>query len=87
MPLEILTLQDLLQFKCSLVEEIKNILGRQEQKELKTLKSTEVCKMLRITPATLQNMRRNKIINASKIGGTFYYLYEDIIQLLPGKKK
>jgi hypothetical protein len=87
MPLEIPTMQDLAQFKHAMLEEIQTLLNGHTMKEARTLKSAEVCKMLRITPATLQHMRKSKIINATKISGTFYYLYDDIIQMLPRKKE
>jgi len=86
MPLEIITLQDLEQFKASILSEINLMLNGQQPSASKMMKSTEVCRMLRITPATLQHLRRKKIVNASKIGGTFYYLYDEIANMLPRSK-
>lgn len=86
MPLEIVTIQDLQQFKSSIIEELKAMFTKPVPKQEKMLKSTEVCRMLRISAGTLQNLRKNKTIVASKIGGTYYYLYDDICNMLPKKR-
>ncbi|MEP7238747.1 MAG: helix-turn-helix domain-containing protein [Ferruginibacter sp.] len=85
MPLELITTQDLLQFKNTLIQEIKLMLDDARGQEQKLLKSAEVCKMLRISAGTLQGLRKNNLIPHSKIGGTYYYPFKDIAKMLPGK--
>jgi len=89
MQIEILTKNDLNQFKTELLEELKVIISKAKpnatpQKEW--LKSYEVRKLLNISPGTLQTMRVNGIISYSKVGGIFYHSYADICKLLEGKK-
>ena len=83
MPLELLTLKDLQEFKVQLFEELKKILAADKLPESKNLlKSKDVCRMLKISPRTLQNLRNNETIIYSKLGGTLYYEYDDIKQLI-----
>jgi hypothetical protein len=91
MQIEILTKNDLNQFKSELLVELKSIINNAKpnsnsnlQKEW--LKSYEVRKLLNISPGTLQTMRVNGIITYSKVGGIFYHSYADICKLLEGKK-
>ena len=50
------------------------------------VKSGEVCKILRISASTLQTMRKRGKIPYSRLGGMLIYQYEDVKNLLPGKK-
>ena len=84
MPLELITIDDLVHFKNSILEEIKKLFQKEVPTVEKNLKSKEVCKLLRVSTGKLQNLRKNKTIPARKIGGTYYYLHEDITNLLPG---
>lgn len=89
MQIEILTKNDLNQFKTELIEELKVMISKtkpaaNQQKEW--LKSYEVRKLLNISPGTLQTMRVNGIITFSKVGGIFYHSYADICKVLEGKK-
>ena len=83
MPLELLTIKDLQDFKNELVSELKEMLMKNQSNEpKKLLKSREVCKLLRISPGTLQNRRRNNTVPFFKRGGILYYPYEDIEKLM-----
>lgn len=83
MPLELLTLKDLNDFKAELIRELKQLLSKSDlSKPKKLLKSREVRSMLRISPGTLQNLRRNETLCYRKIGGIIYYHYEDIERLM-----
>ena len=83
MPLELLTIKDLQEFKKELISEIKKMLIQQGSNEpQKLLKSPEVCKMLRVSPGTLQNLRRNNTVVFLKIGGILYYRFDDIERLI-----
>lgn len=89
MQIEILTKNDLIEFKSELLNELKSFIGKTKsatpQKEW--LKSHEVRKLLGISPGTLQSMRVNEVITYSKVGGIFFHSYADICKLLEGKNK
>lgn len=89
MQIEILTKNDLIEFKSELLNELKSFMGKTKsstpQKEW--LKSHEVRKLLGISPGTLQTMRVNQVISYSKVGGIFFHSYADICKLLEGKNK
>ena len=87
MSLQILTKEDLHQFKTDLFEELKNILSGHSNQPRKWLKSYEVREMLNISPGTLQNMRVQGTITFTKIGGLTFYAYEDIVKLMESNKK
>jgi phage pi2 protein 07 len=83
MPLELLTIKDLHDFKTELLRELKQLLSKDDDTiSKKLLKSPEVCKILRISPGTLQNLRRNETLGFRKLGGIIYYHREDIERLL-----
>lgn len=86
MAIEILTKEDLNQFHKSLLEDIKEILKGKNQQTKKWLKSTEVRKLLNISPGTLQNLRINGTLTYTKIGGIVYYDHSDIEKVLNGNK-
>jgi hypothetical protein len=87
MSIEILTKDDLFQFKNELLADIKKILKSEENSTLKKwLKSKEVIKLLKISPGTLQNLRINGTLTYTKIGGTLYYDNSDIEKLLNNNK-
>jgi Helix-turn-helix domain len=86
MPLELLTIKDLHDFKVELMQELKQLLLKKENVEPKRLlRSPEVRKILRISPGTLQNLRRNKTLCYKKLGGIIYYYPEDIEKLITKK--
>lgn len=89
MATEILTKDDLIDFKTELFEELKTILKGKgvnlQQKEW--LKSYEVRKMLGISPGTLQNLRINGSLSYTRIGGLMYYKYDDIQKMMDENKK
>jgi hypothetical protein len=87
MPLELLTVKDLQQFKIELIADIKKLFIQDPAPPKILLKSTEVCKMLRISEGTLQNLRKNGTMAFSKVGGILYYRTEDIDVLLRRKRQ
>ena len=82
MAVEILTKQDLNEFRTLLLNDFKEILMNKPQETKKWLKSTEVRKLLNISPGTLQTFRVNKTLSYTKIGGIIFYAYQDIEKLL-----
>ncbi len=83
MPTQILTIDDLREFKTELLTEIRNIFNQQQSPASKQwLKSSEVRRMLHISSGTLQTLRINGTLPFTKIGGTMYYKLSDIEALL-----
>ena len=83
MQIEIITKEDLKQFKAELVQELKEALrGDAKTTAKEWLKSIEVRKLLNISPGTLQNLRIKGTLRYTKIGGIMYYRHSDIMKLL-----
>jgi ribonucleotide reductase beta subunit family protein with ferritin-like domain len=83
--IELITKEDLKQFKSELLAEIKQIIKPGAGESKQWLKSVEVRKMLSISPGTLQTLRINGTLRFTKVGGMMYYKLEDIHKLLEGK--
>jgi hypothetical protein len=79
---QILTKQDLTEFRTLLLNDFREILQSRPQQTKQWLKSTEVRKLLNISPGTLQTLRINKTLSYTKIGGIIYYAHQDIEKLL-----
>jgi hypothetical protein len=80
---QIVTLWDLEILKKELLDEIRNILKQNEgSPSKKWLKSSEVKKLLGISTGTLQNLRVNGSLSHSKVGGIYFYDYNDIAKLI-----
>lgn len=79
---EIITKEDLQQFKNELIQEIRSIIKPTQSETKGWLRSTDVRKMLKISPGTLQNLRINGTLRFTKIGSIMFYKYEDIVCLL-----
>lgn len=81
MAVELITKQDLVEFKQEILQAISGLVGgNQDNREW--LKSADVMKMLNISPGTLQNLRINKTLPHTKLGGTYYYPKADVQRLL-----
>lgn len=87
MAIEIITKEDLQTFRFQLLDDLKNIIHTKPQKQKQWLKSSEVRKLLKISPGTLQNLRINGTLAFTKIGSIIYYSYEDIEAILEGNNK
>lgn len=87
MAVEILTTDDLYEFKLELLEEMKNaIQSLKPQEPKKYLKSSEVMELLSISLGTLQNLRLNGTLPYSKIGGIILYEEKEIERVLDENK-
>lgn len=86
MAVEIITREDLDEFREILLKDIKALLGTSPTDQPKWLKSYQVKNLLKISPGTLQNLRVNGTLRFTKIGGILYYKYEDILRVLEGEK-
>ena len=88
MATEIITTDDLREFKTELLEEIRQLFKEHNgEPSKKWLKSYEVRKILNISPGTLQNLRLNGTLPYTKIGGVMYYDYADIQKMLQSRKQ
>ncbi len=76
-----ITKKDLLHFYNLMVSDIKEMIGNTE-KPAQWLRSSEVRKLLKISPGTLQNLRINGTLNYKQIGGIIFYKYDDIQKML-----
>lgn len=80
---QLLTIGDLQDFKRELLNELLNILKDKPAHGVKQwLRSSEVRKMLGVSPGTLQNLRINRKLSFSKIGGIVFYKHDDINRLM-----
>lgn len=86
MAVEIITREDLNEFRNVLLNDLKELFQAKAPQPKKWLRSSEVRKLLNISPGTLQNLRINGTLSYTKVGGTMYYDYQDIEQLLNGNK-
>lgn len=74
---EIVTKQDLLDFKKDLLEELKSLM-QNTKPVCNLLKSKEVKRILGCVDSTLQYYRQSGQLPFSKIGGTYYYGESDV---------
>ncbi|MGL5111754.1 MAG: helix-turn-helix domain-containing protein [Flavobacterium sp.] len=85
MAVELLTKEDLNEFKTELLSAITKLTTAPQNKP-KWLKSKEVLDLLTISHGTLQNLRINGTLSFTKIGGTIYYDQDDINKILEHNK-
>lgn len=85
MKMDIITMEDLQQFKTDFMQDIKDLLaGNKESHSKEWLRSSEVRKMLKISGGTLQNLRISGTLPYRKIGGSMYYDKSAIVKILEG---
>jgi len=83
MAIEVITKEDLQEFRSQLMEDFKAILAnKQSAPQREWLKSFEVRRLLKISPGTLQNLRINGTLTYTKIGSIIFYSSQDIEKLL-----
>jgi len=78
MEINIITKEDLKEFKTELLEDIKNLLNIKVSEQKLWLRSSEVKELLKISSGTLQNLRISGALAYTRVGGTLYYNYKDI---------
>src|SRR5438270_10569736 len=80
---QLITVNDLQQFKKQLLDELLSALKPQlGTVQKKCMKSHEVRRLLKISPGTLQTLKSSGVIPYTKIGGVHFYDYEDIEHIL-----
>lgn len=86
MAIEVITREDLNEFRTLLLSDLSAMLNSKPQQQKQWLKSTEVRKLLNISPGTLQNLRINGTLSYTKVGGIIYYAYADLMKVLEENK-
>ncbi|MEC4004849.1 helix-turn-helix domain-containing protein [Flavobacterium sp. SUN052] len=86
MAVEIITREDLNEFRILLLNDLNKIIQSKPNQTKQWLKSNEVRKLLNISPGTLQNLRINGTLTYTKIGGIMFYDNSDIDKLLNRNK-
>ena len=86
MNVNLITKEDLEQFKTELLAELKTLLHARPAMPVKWLRSYQVREMLSISPGTLQNLRIYGHVEFTKIGGSIFYNYEDIVKMMEKDK-
>ena len=88
MAMEIITTEDLKKFKLELLDELKTMFHEhlKPHENKKWLKTTEILRLLKISPSTLQTLRLNGTLPYTKIGCTLYYDSQDIYKILADNK-
>jgi len=82
MAVEVITREDLNQFRALLLKEMNELVNSKTGFSKKWLKASEVKELLNISNSKLQNFRISGILSHSKIGATVYYSTQEIEKLL-----
>jgi len=84
---EILTTDDLREFKMELLDELKEIIKSiADEPKKQWLKSPQVKEIMGISAGTLANLRVNGTLPFSKVGGIILYEYKEIVKLIEDHK-
>lgn len=86
MIVNLITKEDLKEFKTELLEDIKSLFNVKVSEQKLWLRSSEVKELLKISSGTLQNLRTNGSLSYTRVGGTLYYNYKDIEEMLKNKQ-
>ena len=79
MAIEVVTKQDLHEFRMQLLNDIRQLIEPKAETLCKPwLKNSEVKKLLNISSNTVQRLRIAGKLRSSKIGGIHFYRYENI---------
>ncbi|RKR84599.1 hypothetical protein BDD43_4845 [Mucilaginibacter gracilis] len=85
MVVELITKDDLETFRRMLLGDIKLLLSTSTSDNKEWLRCSDVRKMLKISPGTLQNLRINGKLKSQKVGGIHFYKLTDIENMISGK--
>lgn len=81
-----ITKADLNTMEVRLFNKLSELMIKVASKEVPLTKSAEVQRLLSCSASTLQNLRKNGTVPFSRIGGTLYYNYLDIIRIVEENK-
>lgn len=82
---QLVTIGDLEDLKSEIITAIKQ-LGKNTNGPKKWLKSSEVRKLIGVSPGKLQTIRNTGLLAFTKIGGNIYYDPDDIFKLFEESK-
>lgn len=86
MAIEVITREDLNEFRTLLLSDLNTMFNSKQQQQKQWLKSNEVRKLLNISSGTLQNLRVNGTLTYTKIGGILYYSSNDLEKVIETNK-
>ena len=86
MAMEVITREDLNEFRTLLLSDLNAMFNSKPQQQKQWLKSTEVRKLVNISAGTLQNLRVNGTLTYTKIGGIIFYASCDLNKVLETNK-
>ena len=86
MAIEVITREDLNEFRTLLLSDLNAMFNSKPQQQKQWLKSSEVRKLLNISPGTLQNLRINGVLSYTKVSGIIFYAYADLQKVLETNK-
>jgi hypothetical protein len=82
---QLVTIADLEDFKEQILTAFKQIV-KQDAGPKKWLKSSEVRKIIGVSPGKLQVIRETGLLAFTRIGGNIYYDPDDVYKLFEGNK-
>jgi len=83
MAAEVITTDDLREFRMELLDELQTFVKQIAQKPTKRwLKSPQVKELMGISAGTLANLRVNGTLKYSKLGGIILYDYDHIVSVI-----
>jgi len=86
MSVEILTKEDLNNFKVELVNLITEIISKGQLQKKEILSNEDVKDLLGISSGTLRKYRITGKISYTKIDNILYYKYDDVIKLIDSNR-
>ena len=86
MSVEILTKEDLNNFKVELVNLITEIISKGQPQKKEILSNEDVKDLLGISSGTLRKYRITGKISYTKIDNILYYKYDDVLKLIESNK-
>ncbi len=89
MPTQVITADDLHQFKLELFEELKSLLSDKPKvdQNKEYLKSSEVSRLLGISLSKLQHLRTTRVLPYTRLGTTIYFKRNDIVEHMANNTK
>ncbi|UOE52617.1 helix-turn-helix domain-containing protein [Mucilaginibacter sp. SMC90] len=87
MSLELITKDDLENFRQSLLDDIKLIIQPPVKPTDEWLRCSDVRKLLKISTGTIQNLRISGKLKSNKVGGIHLYKRSDVENMITGKGK
>ena len=83
---KLVTIGDLNTFKAEVLQAIRQLVDYKPAVAKKWLKSSEVRKLIGVSPGKLQTIRKTGLLTFTKIGGNIYYDHDELMQLFENNK-